>query len=87
MILYDKRCTKVTTHDIQVQKLVFLCSVFKKLDFGDTKKVILFLYTSYFKVLSMTVNKQFCFCFSIKQKKEVHIRSWAVSKRLYLVNL
>ena len=51
----------MTTHDLHVQKHVFLCYVLEKLELGVEKKIISSLFTFYFKVLSMTVQKQVLF--------------------------
>ena len=51
----------MTTHDLHVQKHVFLCYVLEKLELGVEKKFISSLITFYFKVLSMTVQKQVLF--------------------------
>ena len=53
----------MTTHDLNVQKHVFLCYVLEKFELGVEKKIISSLITSYFKVLSMTFQNQVLFWF------------------------
>ena len=50
----------MTTHDLHVQKYVFICYVLEKMKKG-VEKIISSLITFYFKVLSLTVQKQVLF--------------------------
>ena len=63
-----------------INMFFFLCYVLEKLGFLIENKIVLFLYTSYFKVLS---RNRFCFVVASNKQKGVHIFSWAVSKQLF----